>query len=65
MVYYTKTYTEFDFGEYTKKRIDYVFLAPRYNSPWIVKCVGILETRFDDGVANSDHRPAITDVIPK
>ena len=48
---HVKTYTGFDFGEYTKKRTDYVFLAPRYNSPWIVKSVSILETRFDDGVA--------------
>jgi len=62
---HVKTYTGFDFGEHTKKRIDYVFLAPRYNSPWIVKGVGILETRFDDGVANSDHRPAIADIILK
>lgn len=62
---HVKTYTGFDFGEHTKKRIDYLFLAPRHNSPWNVKGVGILETRFDDGVANSDHRPAVTDVVLK
>jgi len=62
---HVKTYTGFDFGESTKKRIDYVFLAPRYNSPWDVRGVGVLETRFDDGVANSDHRPVVTDVILK
>jgi endonuclease/exonuclease/phosphatase family metal-dependent hydrolase len=62
---HAKTYTGFDFGEHTKKRIDYVFLAPRYSTPWDVKGVGILETRFDDGVANSDHRPAVADVILK
>jgi len=62
---HVKTYTGFDFGEQTKKRIDYLFLAPRDDSPWTVKGVGILETRFDDGVANSDHRPAVTDVILK
>jgi len=38
---HVKTYTGFDFGEYTKKRIDYMFLPPRYNSPWIVTGVGI------------------------
>jgi endonuclease/exonuclease/phosphatase family metal-dependent hydrolase len=58
-----KTYTGFDFKESAKKRIDYVFLAPKYNSPWTVKGVGVLETRFDNSVANSDHRPAVADVI--
>ena len=56
-----KTYTVFDYGEHTKKRIDYVFLAPKHSS----QGVGILETRFDDDVANSDHRTAVTDVILK
>ena len=62
---HSKTYTGFDFGESTKKRIDYTFLAPKYNSPWDVKGVGVLESRFDDGVANSDHRPAVVDIILK
>jgi endonuclease/exonuclease/phosphatase family metal-dependent hydrolase len=62
---HVKTYTGFDFGESTKKRIDYVFLAPKNDSPWDVKGAGVLETRFDDGFANSDHRPAVADVILK
>ena len=49
----------------SKGRIDYLFLAFRYSSLWKVKGVGTLETLFDDGVANRDHRPAVTDVILK
>jgi endonuclease/exonuclease/phosphatase family metal-dependent hydrolase len=59
---HAKTHAGFDFEEHAKKRIDYAFLAPRYSTPWDVQGVGILETRFDDGVANSDHRPAVAEV---
>ena len=60
-----KTYTGFDFRELTKKRIDYVFVAPKENSPWDVRGVSVLETRFDDGTANSDHRPVVADIVLK
>lgn len=60
-----KTYTGFDFHASTKKRIDYAFVGPKENSPWDVRGVGVLETRFDDGTANSDHRPVVADLILK
>lgn len=60
---HVKTYTGFDFNESTKKRIDYAFVAPRENSPWDVRGVSVLETRFDDGVADSDHRPVVADIV--
>jgi len=60
---HVKTYTGFDFEESTKKRIDYAFLAPKKNSPWDVRGVSVLETRFDDGIANSDHRPVVADIV--
>jgi endonuclease/exonuclease/phosphatase family metal-dependent hydrolase len=62
---HVKTYTGFDFNEWTKKRIDYAFVAPKEHSPWDVRGIGVLETRFDDGVANSDHRPVIADIVLK
>ena len=62
---HVKTYTGFDFRESTKKRIDYVFVAPKENCPWDVRGVSVLETRFDDGVANSDHRPVVADIVLK
>ena len=60
---HVKTYTGFGFEESTKKRIDYVFVAPKTNSPWDVRGVSVLETRFDDGVADSDHRPVVADIV--
>lgn len=60
-----KTYTGFDFKQSTKKRIDYAFIGPKENSPWDVLGMGVLETRFDDGVANSDHRPVVADIVLK
>lgn len=62
---HVKTYTGFDFRESTKKRIDYAFVAPKENCPWDVRGVGVLETRFDDGVADSDHRPVVADIVLK
>jgi endonuclease/exonuclease/phosphatase family metal-dependent hydrolase len=62
---HVKTFTGFDFKESTKRRIDYVFLAPKKISPWDVRGVSVLETRFDDGVASSDHRPLVADVVLK
>ena len=62
---HVKTYTGFDFGESTKKRIDYAFVAPKQNSPWDVQGVSVLETRFDDGIASSDHRPVVADIVLK
>jgi len=41
---HVETHGGFDFGEHTRKRIDYVVLAPRYSSPWDVKGAIILET---------------------
>jgi endonuclease/exonuclease/phosphatase family metal-dependent hydrolase len=62
---HVKTYTGFDFKESTKKRIDYAFVAPKKESPWDVLGVGVLETRFDDGIADSDHRPVVADIVLK
>jgi endonuclease/exonuclease/phosphatase family metal-dependent hydrolase len=62
---HVKTYTGFDFEEPTKKRIDYAFVAPKENCPWDVRGVGVLETRFDDGIADSDHRPVVADIVLK
>ncbi len=60
-----KTYADLIFGAHTKKRINYLFLAFRYNSPLNVKRLSILEICFDDDVANGDRKPAVTDVILK
>jgi endonuclease/exonuclease/phosphatase family metal-dependent hydrolase len=62
---HVNTYTGFDFGESTKKRIDYAFVAPKQDSPWGVQGVSVLETRFDDGIAGSDHRPVVADIVLK
>lgn len=57
------TYTGFN-DEYPPERIDHVLLGPKHYSsppPWRVSGYGVLENRFDDGVADSDHRVVVAD----
>jgi hypothetical protein len=45
------------------KRIDYLFLAPKHLSPWTVQGYAVLETKYEDGIASSDHRPVMADLV--
>lgn len=55
------TFTGFDW--IPLKRIDYTFIAPKSNSPWLVQGYAVLETKYEDGIASSDHRPVMADVL--
>lgn len=51
----------FDFAERTKKRIDYLFVAPKDNSPWTIQDYAVLESRYDDTVGYVHTQVALTD----
>ena len=53
------TYTGFD-GKERTKRIDFVFVSKH---SWEIANYGVLESRFDDGVYNSDHRAVVVDLF--
>ncbi|KIM31127.1 hypothetical protein M408DRAFT_327418 [Serendipita vermifera MAFF 305830] len=55
------TFTGFDWVPL--KRIDYLFAAPKGESAWKVKGYAVLETKYEDGVASSDHRPVMADLV--
>lgn len=57
------TYTGFGYEGEPKKRIDFLFLSK--GGDWKVKGYSVLESRFEDGVYNSDHRAVIGDVVLK
>lgn len=44
------------------KRIDYLFVAPHDHSPWTIEGYAVLETKYEDGIASSDHRPVMVDL---
>ena len=53
------TFTGFESRPVDQKRIDFLFLSKEC---WHVQGYGVLETRFEDGVYSSDHRPVVGDV---
>ncbi|KAF9108962.1 hypothetical protein BGX29_000050 [Mortierella sp. GBA35] len=53
------TFTGFEGREVDQKRIDFLFLNKH---AWTIHGYGVLETRFEDGVFSSDHRPVVGDV---
>jgi endonuclease/exonuclease/phosphatase family metal-dependent hydrolase len=57
------TYTGFGYEGEPEKRIDFLFLGK--GSDWDVKGYSVLESRFEDGVYNSDHRAVVGDVVLK
>ena len=62
----SKPISDFILGSRPGKELITCFLhLYRYSSPSNLKSVGILETRSDDGTADSDHKPAVTDVVLK
>ena len=58
---HNKTYTGFGYEGEPKKRIDFLFLSK--NDDWKVQGYSVLESRFEDGVYNSDHRAVVGDVV--
>lgn len=54
------TYTGFDGKSGT--RIDFVFVSSGVRASWEVANYGVLESRFEDGVYNSDHRAVVVDL---
>jgi len=69
------TSTSFGYQNEPLKRIDFLFLGPRNAGsasvieesskpvPWDVRGYAVLESRFEDGVYNSDHRAVVGDVL--
>ncbi|CAG7854682.1 SubName: Full=Related to endonuclease/exonuclease/phosphatase family protein-Penicillium marneffei {ECO:0000313/EMBL:CCA66416.1} [Serendipita indica DSM 11827] len=55
------TFTGFDWKPL--KRIDFLFAAPREPSRWSMQGYAVMETKYEDGVASSDHRPVIADLV--
>jgi endonuclease/exonuclease/phosphatase family metal-dependent hydrolase len=55
------TYTGFDW--IPLKRIDYLFAGPKECSTWSINGYAVLETMYEDGIASSDHRPVIADLV--
>ncbi|GJJ75030.1 hypothetical protein EMPS_07388 [Entomortierella parvispora] len=53
------TFTGFENRPVDQKRIDFLFLSKQC---WHVQGYGVLETKFEDGVYSSDHRPVVGDV---
>ncbi|KAF8928021.1 endonuclease/exonuclease/phosphatase [Dissophora ornata] len=53
------TFTGFEGRPVDQKRIDFLFLS---KDCWHVQGYGVLETKFEDGVYSSDHRPVVGDV---
>ncbi|KAI9242857.1 MAG: endonuclease/exonuclease/phosphatase [Podila humilis] len=53
------TFTGFESRPVDQKRIDFLFLS---KDCWHVQGYGVLETKFEDGVYSSDHRPVVGDV---
>ncbi|KAF9329215.1 hypothetical protein BG006_007668 [Podila minutissima] len=53
------TFTGFENRPDDQKRIDFLFLT---KDCWRVQGYGVLETKFEDGVYSSDHRPVVGDV---
>lgn len=53
------TFTGFESPPVDHKRIDFLFLS---KDCWHVQGYGVLETKFEDGVYSSDHRPVVGDV---
>jgi endonuclease/exonuclease/phosphatase family metal-dependent hydrolase len=57
------TFTGFGYEDKPEKRIDFLFIGPRKADGWKVKSYAVLESRFEDGVYNSDHRAVVGDFI--
>ncbi|KAG0202439.1 hypothetical protein BGX28_005042 [Mortierella sp. GBA30] len=53
------TFTGFESRPEDQKQIDFLFLS---KDCWHVQGHGVLETKFEDGVYSSDHRPVVGDV---
>jgi len=62
------TFTGFKRKDYTGlTRIDFLFLGSsgKLEEVWDLKGYAVLESRFEDGVWNSDHRAVVGDVVLK
>jgi endonuclease/exonuclease/phosphatase family metal-dependent hydrolase len=57
------TFTGFGHEFEPKKRIDFLFLSK--GDVWETRGYSVLESRFEDGVFNSDHRAVVGDVLLK
>ena len=63
------TFTGFGYDGAPQTRIDFIFT--RYeegnssNTPWAVQNYAVLQSRFEDGVYNSDHRAVVADLLLK
>lgn len=55
------TFTGFGYEKWPKSRIDFLFLNK--GKDWDVKSYSVLESRFEDGIYNSDHRAVVGDVV--
>ncbi|KAI9832673.1 MAG: hypothetical protein M1819_004258 [Sarea resinae] len=68
------TFTGFGYEKEPEKRIDFIFVGPKdgvtsnierkklHLAQWHVDGYAVLESRFEDGVYNSDHRAVVGDV---
>jgi endonuclease/exonuclease/phosphatase family metal-dependent hydrolase len=45
------------------KRIDFLFVGPKGEERWGVEGFAVLESRFEDGVFDSDHRAVVGDFV--
>ena len=54
------TFTGFENRPVDQKRIDFLFLS---KDCWHVHGYGVLETKFEDGVYSSDHRPVVGNLV--
>ncbi|KAF9933732.1 hypothetical protein FBU30_004533 [Linnemannia zychae] len=57
---HNNTFTGFESRPIDQKRIDFLFASKE--GQWRVDGYGVLETRFEDGVFSSDHRPVVSDL---
>jgi endonuclease/exonuclease/phosphatase family metal-dependent hydrolase len=55
------TFTGFGYEDEPMSRIDFLFLNK--GKDWDVKGYSVLESRFEDGIYNSDHRAVVGDVV--
>lgn len=60
---HTNTFTGFGSEDKSQKRVDFLFVGPRDSDAWKVKSYAVLESRYEDGVCNSDHRAVVGDFV--
>ena len=57
---HSATYT--GFKNDNSQRIDFILVGPKVRSYWQIEGYAVLESRFDDGIFNSDHRAVVADL---